>query len=207
MKASDEIIKKRKESFAETYRGKAPEKLAIIAASQHGRLYSPNADPKKKLEFRAFWENQLKELGKKYKDTPQTEDQFIKDIEILKTSLNKNDYKDLLKNKYQDKGFDKGFRLGHAQKSLSIYLKHMWCRGELANCPPVCPIDGVILKNLKNNDSWTKVNGLDDKINGNKKIYTGYRNHLEMVKAAAKNEGYNSLAEWELMKWEPNNAK
>ena len=84
MKASDDIIKKRKESFAETYRGKAPEKLAIIAASQHGRLYSPNADPKKKLEFRAFWENQLKELGKKYKDTPQTEEQFIKDIEIYR---------------------------------------------------------------------------------------------------------------------------
>ena len=202
MKASNETIKKRKEGFAEAYKGKAPEKLAIIAASQHGRLYSPNADSKKKQEFRKLWGELLIELGKKYEKALQTEEQFIEDIQSLKKSLNDNKYKNLLKNNYQDKGYEEGFRLGHAQKSLSIYLKHMWCRGELASRPPVCPIDGVILKSLNNYDSWTKVNGLEDK----KKIYTGYRKHLEMVKTAARNDGYNSLAEWELMKWEPNNA-
>ena len=41
-----------------------------------------------------------------------------------------------------------GIRIAQCQKSLSLYLKYLWCYG-LIETPPVCPIDRVILSLCK----------------------------------------------------------
>lgn len=203
MKATNEEIEKRKLAFSSNpdYEGKSAEELALKAALQYGRLYSPNASFREKNEFRQAWKTKIVELGNKYKTAKQSEEQFKEDIRELKESLNKEPFINILNNNSQELGYEPGFRLGHAQKSFSIYLKHLWTRGELKNIPPVCPIDGVILKLIHNYDAWTKVNSFEDK----KGIIRGYNTHLRLVKEAAKQEGYSEIAEWELMKWEPNN--
>lgn len=39
---------------------------------------------------------------------------------------------------------DANFRISHAQKSISVYLKHLWCMG-LIKIPAICPVDRVIM--------------------------------------------------------------
>lgn len=41
-------------------------------------------------------------------------------------------------------GYPPGFRIAHAQKSLSLVLKHFWCNDEIGE-PPCCPVDRRIL--------------------------------------------------------------
>lgn len=208
MKATNKEIEAKKKAFANNpdYEGKSAQELALKAALQYGRIYSPNTSFRKKNEFRQAWMTKLIELGNKYKTEKQSEEQFKNDIRDLKESLNTDSFINILNNNSQNLGYEPGFRLGHAQKSFSIYLKHLWTRGELKYVPPVCPIDGVILKFIHNYDAWTKVNSFEDKDEkGN--IIRGYNTHLRLVKEAAKQEGYSEIAEWELMKWEPNNTK
>ena len=209
MKATNEEIEAKKKAFANNpdYEGKSAQELALKAALQYGRLYSPNTSFREKNVFRQAWMTKLIELGKKYKTEKQSEEQFKNDIRDLKEYLNTNSFINILNNNSQNLGYEAGFRLGHAQKSFSIYLKHLWTRGELNNIPPVCPIDGVILKSIHNYDAWTKVNSFEDIVDGNRKVIRGYNTHLRLVKEAAKQEGYSEIAEWELMKWEPNNTK
>lgn len=83
-----------------------------------------------------------------------------------------------------------GYRIAHAQKSLSLVLKHMWCHGFLTAPPPVCVIDSVILGAAAVRGAathripWTRVASLN-----------AYREHLGICKRAA---GGHQIAIWEL---------
>lgn len=83
-----------------------------------------------------------------------------------------------------------GYRIAHAQKSLSLVLKHMWCHGFLTNPPPVCVIDAVILNAASargagtHTVTWTRVASLK-----------AYREHLAICQRAA---GVYQIATWEL---------
>lgn len=83
-----------------------------------------------------------------------------------------------------------GYRIGHAQKSLSLVLKHMWCHEYLDATPPVCVIDSIILKAARKQRggvskvSWTRANSV--------RIY---REYLNICKRAARGI---DLAVWEL---------
>ncbi|MFC6523179.1 hypothetical protein ACFQAT_28865 [Undibacterium arcticum] len=83
-----------------------------------------------------------------------------------------------------------GYRIAHAQKSLSLVLKHMWCHGFLTNPPPVCVIDSIILRAAAGRGAathrvpWTRVASLK-----------AYREHLAICKCAA---GGHQIAIWEL---------
>jgi hypothetical protein len=58
------------------------------------------------------------------------------------------------------------YRIGHAQKALSLVLKHLWCHGLLpgGTMPPVCPIDRIMLTKVKANHgiAWTKIDTKDE---------------------------------------------
>lgn len=186
-KVSD--IQKAKLRFANKYATHAPSYYGVLASVQRGRLFTPgeNTQP-----IRSFWQEQLEELTRKYKDAQQSETTFINDIESLKSVMNER-FPESFHNGFGN--FEDGFRIAHAQKSLSICLKHMWCRGQLNYTPPVCPIDRIILNSLGCNDAWTKVNH----------IYEGpaplYINHLNLVKQAMVAQGFSTLPEWELLVW------
>jgi hypothetical protein len=40
--------------------------------------------------------------------------------------------------------YEQGFRVSHSQKSISVYLKHLWCLG-MIETPPFCPVDRSVL--------------------------------------------------------------
>ena len=159
----------------------------ISAAVRQLKVYSFH-DASKRREVREEWKRQLLKLGNKYKET-QTRQQFEKDVEELKTAMNAK-YKtefthpDLRNN-------NPGFRIAQAQKSLSVYLKHLWCSGKIA-MPPVCPIDSTILTVIGKRGkrcTWGYINKMEE-----------YRQQLDWVEEFVKNykPGF-SVAEWELL--------
>ena len=82
-----------------------------------------------------------------------------------------------------------GFRIAHAQKSLALYLKHLWCRGDLA-MPPACPVDRLMLTHAKapyGLRTWTSTNDV-----------ARYRLQLECLRTAANGK---ALAVWELVEF------
>lgn len=85
---------------------------------------------------------------------------------------------------------ERGYRVAHAQKSLSLVFKHLWCHGFLTNPPPICVIDSIILSEAAARGAgthpipWTRVASLE-----------AYREHLAICKRAA---GGHQIAIWEL---------
>ncbi|MBR5906146.1 MAG: hypothetical protein IKZ51_06805 [Bacteroidales bacterium] len=183
--------------FKQKYEGIDPAILGITAAVQRGYLYGDNANHK---QIRQYWAGLMKKYGKKYsiKTSPKDlRELFIKDIADLKKQMN-NQFPNSFANSKPD--YDNEFRLAHAQKSLSIYLKHLWSRNQLGgNIPPVCPIDGIILKSIGISDPWTRINSFDDITLKNSTIH-GYNYYLSKVDIAANAMG-DPLAVWELFQW------
>ncbi len=121
--------------------GGTAEHLGIIAAVQRSNLYTPGHN---NADIRKEWEKELNRIVVKYKKQQQREDVFFQDVVSLMEYMNQR-----FQNRFNNgkNGYDNEFRIAHAQKSLSVCLKHLWVRGELGkNEPPVCPIDGVVLK-------------------------------------------------------------
>jgi hypothetical protein len=58
---------------------------------------------------------------------------------------------------------DSRMRIGLAQKALNLYLKYLWCFGQIAE-PPHCPIDARILRRLPgfNRVRWTRLDQIDE---------------------------------------------
>ena len=180
-------IDKIKEAFRRKYQNSgSAEYLGVMAAYQRAHLYTPGQDNR---VIRREWESKLASLTRKYKLHSQTEEVFFNDVQELKDHMNSSFPGSFVNG---TPGYDNEFRLAHAQKSLSICLKHLWIRGELGeSTPPVCPIDGVVLKYAHCNDAWTKVNSWENE----------YLTHLGFIKAKAEQDGFQSLPEWELVVW------
>lgn len=165
----------------------------IKAAAQHNSLYTPNID--NKSEILDYWKSQLQCIGVKYFESQQTEEQFKSDFLLLQSNMNTMFPKAFKSKQYVN---NPGFRISHAQKSLSVYLKHMWCikveqyfdnkSKNIVPEYPICPMDRTILR-LVNcpNPKWVHINTMDE-----------YNEKLEFIKTAAKKEN-KSLAMWELM--------
>src|SRR5687768_4865176 len=77
------------------------------------------------------------------------------------------------------------FRIGPAQKAVNLFLKYLWCTGDIPT-PPHCPFDARIILLLPPVDriNWTTMDSVDS-----------YR---RLVAAARRLAGKQSLAEWEL---------
>ncbi len=157
---------------------------AINAAVRRIPSYSPNLNNGQKANIRGEWHRFLINLFEKYTE-PQAVEMYESDILALKRIINATYLNDLTHPQYNH---DPGFRISHAQKSISVFLKHLWCMNMVAT-PPQCPVDSIILSNAGQrypNTNWGYVNTIEEH-----RIKIGYLN-------AAREDYYNSLAEWEI---------
>jgi len=182
-------VEQAKRNFLQTYNPHRNQNialsLAIKVSVQRNPTYSEQAPlgPVRK-QIRSFWRDRLIQYAQN-DETFDGPEGFTASILNLKNQMNE-----------QFLGyFNENFRISHAQKSLSVYLKHLWCMGEGAE-PPLCPVDGVILNYASMGQpriSWTQIDQIDE-----------YQAAIAVLrnKCTADNQ-YNDpplrLAEWELV--------
>lgn len=177
------ISENERENFEKTAR------KAIQASSQRSHLYSPNVTNANKVEIADYWAERLMAISEDYKK-PQTFCEFLEDVLGLEKDMNLR-FPDMFANGV--KGYAQKFRLAHAQKSLSVCLKHLWCMDIIPE-PPMCPIDRGILWKVGVHECWTK---LDDVC-----AYESWKNAV-WKSASEKNM---SMSEWELACWNDENV-
>lgn len=182
---------RQKEIFLSSYTPSAnavtPEDIAldgaIVSSVRRNPTYSRDLSIAQRNELVAFWRNELIHRGAKYFTSAQPVRTYIDDVIDLKASINAQ-YGEFLCNDVSN-----GIRIAQCQKSLSIYLKYMWCQNIAIFEPPLCPIDRIVLSHCGiNNVSWTR---LDD------------TETFQLIIAEIINHAQNhfcccSVAEWEL---------
>lgn len=160
--------------------------MAIKASVQRNNLYSSNikSGSQERKEVGRVWRDKLLDITKKY-EKPISRGQYLEDVAELKEFMNKT-FEGYFNN---DKYFkDPGFRLSHSQKSISVFLKHLWCMDQVQE-PPCCPVDAIILKRIGlsyPDNSWGKINQMDDLVK-----------KLKLIEQFASNNSL-SIAKWEL---------
>jgi hypothetical protein len=165
---------------------------AIGAAVGRNKLYSSNNKIKERIDCKKYWKEFLISIGSKYKDIYYDESQYLIDIEFLKCEMNKRFSRIFVKEEDIKIDLDSGFRISHAQKSISVYLKHLWCMG-LFGTPPQCLIDRKILSSILKNkyvSSWIKVNSIES-----------HGSLVQIIKIVAEIDGCKSIAIWELLNY------
>jgi len=186
-----DTISAAKQAFLQKYNFDYSKEIAISkainASVQHNLLYSPSANASEKKDIRVYWGSCLEEVGDEFKKEVSVKTyEYI--VEQLKKGMNKK-FGALFDNGSQ---YGSMFRISHSQKSISVYVKHLWCMGAIVE-PKICPIDRIILNSTnakKMKDvSWGCVNSLDEH-----RRKFGY-----IVDESAKNN--LSVAVWELLKF------
>jgi hypothetical protein len=160
----------------------------IAAAVGRNRLYKRGLSSPGRLVVRNAWSGYLAALATKYKSA-QSESAYESDITVLKDSMNRNYQNCFSTNSDATQGYDPGFRVSHAQKSISVMLKHLWCLGFIPE-PPQCPVDRIILTFANAPYAirkWGCVNTLDE-----------HQKRIRHLKSCSKPCAL-SLAEWELL--------
>jgi hypothetical protein len=187
-------MKTHKDAFLKRYNPKRTRAKAlssgITASVQHNSLYRKNLDRELKESVQCEWRSYLDALVDRYKNQQSVAD-YEQDIERLKTVMNEKFSEAFLSEPHERFKTDPGFRISHAQKSISVFLKHLWCIGDVA-CPPQCPVDRIILEAAGKrypDTKWGYVNSIEEH-----RLKVGF---LE----AAKGQSKDSLAEWELKKF------
>jgi len=130
-----------------------------------------------RAHIRDFWKEQLLALQAPY-GQERTVAEYETDIANLRDSLN-DEFPNAI-----------SCRISHAQKSIGVFLKHLWCM-ELVHVPPQCPVDAKILAAagaVYPATNWGFVDTLNE-----------HRAKVAILEAA-KNQAapHLSLAEWEL---------
>ena len=156
---------------------------AVKAAVQHNILYTKNLAQSERKEIRSYWFESLKSIGLKFENQ----------VTLAEYELIISELKDKINQKFgmyfQSKSrHGSEFRISHAQKSISIYVKYLWCL-DLIPEPKICPVDRVILTqtDAKSKDvAWGYVNDVSEHKRKFKYI---------IESAAAANL---SIAKWEL---------
>lgn len=160
---------------------------AIKAAVQHNSLYNKTAPLYQREMVRSEWRDFLFSLEVRYHQ-PKNGKNLEDDILRLQKRMNERHQCIFRKTPHPKFKTDPGFRISHAQKSISVFLKHLWCLGLIPE-PPHCPVDRLILKEvgLKYPDTkWGYVNNIGT-----------HRNHIKLLSNVAYCCSL-SLAEWEL---------
>jgi hypothetical protein len=163
---------------------------SLNASMQHSPTYRKKADDeatsafdKKRQDFRKSFRDELERIANNYK-VPVDNHTHVTNISELAEVLTKL-HKHILDNGK--------FRIGPAQKALNLYLKYLWCAGEIIE-PPHCPIDNGVIEKLGADFAgclWTRLDDIE--------IYKA------MIAEARKKN--NSLAKWELRLWNDGNIK
>ena len=166
---------------------------AMTSASRRARLYQRGLSQNQRYIVRAGWQAQLTLMVNAYvANGPQfaTQQQFLADVDALQQFMNANYAGFFRTAATATAGYAPGFRIAHAQKSLSLLLKHFWCNGVLSE-PPCCPVDRRVLLCAgasQQTARWTDLNTIPQ-----------YSAKLALLsRAAAADPRGLSLAEWEL---------
>ena len=152
---------------------------ALLSALQRNRLYAPIATARVRSTIRGAWHCRLRTIALAYVDEVGPEE-YQQHFMVLRERMNAE---------FAEYLAPTGFRVSHAQKSLSVYLKHLWCLGQVGR-PPCCPVDRLILSAAGaplNDRTWTTVDTTQD-----------YRRQLGYLQAAADRSG-DPVAVWELI--------
>jgi hypothetical protein len=152
--------------------------MTLMATVQRGHVYSSRATAPGKAAFQAELRRQLEATAATYTATT-TDPIHEENIVSLAASLSMSHGATLLNGR---------FRIGSAQKALNLFLKYLWCVGEMPE-PPHCPFDSQIIKKLPRaaRCKWTEVDSIET-----------YR---ELVTAARTVAAGRSLAQWELAEY------
>lgn len=171
-------------SWVESDNIKKASRKGIQATAQRNRLYSKNIDHSEIVDY---WSKRLTEISESYK-TARSFDKFLNDVLTLKNDMNAR-FPDGFVNGAE--GYDPEFRLAHAQKSLSVCQKHLWCMGAIPE-PPMCPIDRRILLAVGIHKCWTKLNCKGE--------YLEWKERIEEQAEKA----HCTMPVWELTEWNNN---
>jgi hypothetical protein len=170
--------------------------LTVQASFSRANVYKKglednSATEKKKVKFKSGLLNHIKELVEsQYSKSEVTENSHIQNIQNLIAESEK--HADILND---DKG--KRITFGVAQKLLNLYLKYLWCAGDLKIAPPHFPVDRMILEEIKfplregKFVNWTTLN--------DEEIYREIIQHFKAYGGCEKARGIESLAAKELI--------
>lgn len=153
--------------------------LTLMGTVQRNKIYKDGVAERERKAFQIALKQNLLEISKQYKKPVSESDHELNIIQLA----------DQLTASHKAILFNDRFRIGTAQKALNLFLKYLWCAGEIAE-PPHCPFDFIIIQKLPNelhSNKWTKVDDI--------KIYR------KLVAAAKACAAPISLAEWELSAW------
>jgi hypothetical protein len=172
-------------------------KDALNSASQHNSLYATTVSEKERGRVREGWKSHLRDLARRYESPvwasqEEAYNTYEADIEELKRRMSK-DFADFFRrDRHPRYGYEPGFRISHAQKSLAVFLKHMWCMGKIG-IPPECPVDRRILERAGwrcDKSPWTYVNSVEE-----------HRRMIACLAECAKTSRLE-LAVWELIEFQ-----
>ena len=186
-------LEKQKKNFANMIALRS----AINAAVQTRSTKNPVFSSKKTNKGVLFndWKKLLIQNAKQYKIRKEQAD-FIKSVKDLQKAL---------QDKHGALFYKNEVRIAQCQKSLSVYLKWLWCLGEISPEPPVCPIDRNVINNcyslldkkkdkddrsflvsVNKNGGWGCINSIDD-----------YKRLLDIANKVAQLKE-KTVSQWEL---------
>ena len=150
-------ISKEKKKFVHGCILKGAISAAVNTRSQKNPVYSLSRIERSiKAELVSFWKEKLVEYATNYIKEKKDSQYFITDVLKFQSDINKS-FKDCFYN-------NEGIRIAQCQKSLSVYLKWLWCLGELKYEPPVCPIDRYVLSECRRHSNEAQ-RAIIDKVN------------------------------------------
>jgi hypothetical protein len=160
---------------------------AVGSAVTKNALFAPKATTSDRYEVDTGWKELLESYASKYVKPVSSED-YEKDLVRLSAGMNRHFGDHFRQDRHPKFGYEPGFRISHAQMSLSLVLKHYWCLNLVA-MPPQCPVGRAVLLAARAgelNSKWTDVNSIE-----------AHRVKVKWLVEAARQEGL-ALAEWEL---------
>jgi hypothetical protein len=154
---------------------------SINAAFQHAGVYEENfSNSKMKEELRRSLRTKILEYSRKY-NRPLKGSHYSMIKKLADSMSSEFKGKRILR--------DNCFRIGISQKALNLYLKYLWCLGEIPT-PPHCPIDRKITdvldipKSERKQYNWTELNCI--------------KTYKKLISLCRKEAKKMSIAEWEL---------
>src|ERR1700737_1330350 len=126
--------------------------MTLSATTQRANLYAADTTENARQPFRKALRAALEGLSRLY--TVEVKDeQHVEHIAHIANDLSTN-YANLLSGKR--------FRIGQSQKAVNLYLKYLWCLGDIM-MPPHCPIDVVVFRHIPGfkEERWTQLDSID----------------------------------------------
>jgi hypothetical protein len=160
--------------------------LTLMAVVSRGHVYKAKPTEREAKKFQSCLWEQLKGMEEKYVQRVDDE-AHVGNIESLANEVSASCGEILSKSR---------FRIGSAQKALNLFLKYLWCLGEIPQPPPHCPFDRRIIECLPEGAqcNWTECDDIEH-----------YKRWVAEARKIAETQSL-SLAGWELLTYNEGTA-